>query len=221
MRILLSAKLANTSAGHVDHALAYAVGLRELGHEVHVVDYAGRGRCVDAAGRPVPFEAWHGRQHFESIMRRYGLWPAACLVSQHRETHGLAWCDLVRLARQADLLLVRSGKVWKLDEVFEAPRCRVFLDGNPGQTQADFVNAEAGREPLERFEHCCTVGLNIGTATCLAPDAGRTWHRLPRPMVLSMWPRCVGQPARYTTISTWKGRATVGQRMRGHVERGH
>lgn len=209
MRILLSAKLASASVGHVDHALAYAVGLRELGHEVHVVDYAGRGRCVDAAGRQVEFREWRGRQHFEAVMRRYGLWQTSCLVSQHRATHGMTWSDLVRVARQADLLLVRSGKIWNLDELFEAPRCRVFLDGNPGQTQSDFANNEAGREPLERFDHCFTVGLNVGTESCLAPDTGRAWHRLPRPMVMSMWPRCNQRPGRYTTISTWKGRATV------------
>lgn len=208
MRIVCTAKLANTTVGHVDHAMAYAVGLQRLGHEVVVMDHVGRARCTDGSGRPVDFDAWSGRAHFEAINRRYGLWPRSCLIGWDRRTHGLRWEAATRFAASADLLIVRSGKIHKLPEIFEAPRRRAFLDGNPGQTQADHAAGSPDAEPLERFDLHFTLGLNLGEADCPIPTCGFDWHRLPRPVDFALWPRSRHDDGPFTTVSTWKGRAT-------------
>ena len=209
MRILVTAKIAGTTVGHIDHALAYAVALKTAGHDVTLVDYAGRGRCIDAQGRRVPFAHWSGRAHFEAVAREYGLWPQAALTGWTRETHGMPFERLQAKATGADLLIARSGKIHKLPEIFEAPQRRAFFDGNPGMTQTMFARGDADAEPLDRYEFLFTLGHNIGTPASPIPTCGRRWHALPRPIVLSMYPPQIHDAdAPFTTISSWRGRGS-------------
>ena len=75
MKIICTAKLANTSVGHIDHAMAYPLGFQRLGHEVYLMEQVGKGRCLDWNNQAVPFEQWSGRKHFEEIAKFYGFWP--------------------------------------------------------------------------------------------------------------------------------------------------
>lgn len=210
MRIICTGKIANTTVGHIDHALAYAAGWQRLGHEVYLIEQVGRGRCIDARGAPVSFSEWDGRAHFEAVARGYGLWPRCCLIyKQGQATHGMSFAQARDVARRSDLLVARSGQIHKLPEIFEPPRRRAFFDGNPGSTQILFHERAAGHDPLDRYEYLFTLGFNIGTPRCSIPTDGLHWRPMPRPVPLSMWPakfdpRC----QRFTTISTWKGRAT-------------
>ncbi len=208
MRILCTAKIAGTTPGHIDHALAYAVGFKSLGHEVLLMDHVGRGRCVDASGQPLPFAAWPGRAHFEAVARAYGLWPQCCLVSWKKEALGLTYAQAAHWAKGADLLIARSGNMHKLPDIFYAPACRALFDGNPGSTQTMYAQQHPDAEPLHRYEHRFTLGLNIGTTASPIPCSGLSWHTLPRPVVLPLWPPSAHSHGRFTTISTWKGRAT-------------
>lgn len=211
MRVICSAKIANTTVGHIDHALAYAAGWQRLGHEVYLFEQVGRGRCTGADGRPVAFSDWDGRAHFEAVARFYGLWPRCCLIYRQGEaTHGMAFAEAAEVARRTDLLVARSGQIHKVAAIFEPPRRRAFFDGNPGSTQILFHQRAVGHEPLDRYEFLFTLGLNIGSPSCPVPTDGLHWRPLPRPVLMAMWP-AVFDPRcrRFTTISTWKGRGTV------------
>lgn len=211
MRIIVSARIANTTVGHIDHAMAYAAGLKRLGHEVWLVEQVGSGRTVDRGGRRVPFGAWDARQHFEEVARNYGLWPRASLIFKRGEaTHGMAYKDILKVADSADLLITRSGRIDKLGELFERPAARAFIDGNPGSTQVGFERGDEEFRSLDRYEHLFTMGLNVGQPENPLPTGTRRWHPILRPVVLPMWPATPPAPDRpFTTISTWRGRATV------------
>ena len=208
MRIICTAKIANTSVGHIDHALAYAAGWQRLGHEVYVMEQVGRGRCTNGDGHQVPFSEWDGRAHFEKVTRAYGLWPQCCLIYKQGEaTHGMPYSDAVSIAKKSDLLITRSGQIHKVPEIFEAPRNRAFFDGNPGSTQIQFHQQEEVCDPLDRYEFLFTLGMNIGTPRCPIPTDGLHWRPMPRPVIMPMWnanqePLC----KQFTTVSTWKGR---------------
>jgi hypothetical protein len=98
--------------------------------------------------------------------------------------------------------------MYKVSEIFRAPARRAFLDGNPGHTQMPFHKDDPEREPLDEFEWRFTVGYNVGTANSPIPCSGLSWHRLPRPVHLPMWPVRARGNGRFTTISTWTGRGT-------------
>ncbi len=211
MRIICTAKIANTTVGHIDHALAYAAGWQRLGHDVVLMEQVGRGRCVDADGAPVPFAQWDGRAHFEAVARSYGLWPRCCLIYKGGEaTHGMSFAEATAFARHTDLLIARSGQIHKLPEIFEPPRRRAYFDGNPGSTQVLFNQRAEGHDPLDRYEFLFTLGLNLGSAGCSVPTDGLKWRPLVRPVLLGDWPPAMDPHCRrFTTISTWKGRGRV------------
>ena len=210
MTIIVTAKIANTTVGHIDHAMAYASGFQQLGHEVYLIEQVGSNRCTNARNQRIPFDQWDGKEHFEAVARSYNIWPRCCLIYKQGEaTHGLAFTDAVNIAKRADLLITRSGQIHKVPEIFDAPKCRAYFDGNPGNTQ--FFAHQQGREyeALDRYEHLFTLGLNIGTDTCPIPTGTRQWHRQVRPVVLNDWPSASHpQSPRFTTISSWKGRGT-------------
>ena len=210
MLIICTGKIANATAGHIDSIMAYPVGLKRLGHEVYVMEHVGRGRCTDSDNQPVPFDQWNGRQHFEAVMKEYGMWPRCCLIYRNGEaTHGMPYTEAVNVAKRCDLLLTRSGEIHKAQDIFSNPRCRLYIDGNPGNTQV-FLQQRGGEyEALNHYEHLFTLGLNIGTDACRLPTGSRHWHPILRPVVLPLWPTCHDDAnQRFTTISSWKGRTT-------------
>ena len=210
MVIICTAKIANTTVGHIDHAMAYAVGFQNLGHKVYVMDYVGSGRCVDGAHQKVPFEQWHGRLHFEKIMKSYGLWPRCCLIYKQGEAaYGMSFKEASRVAKKCDLLITRSGQIHRVPEIFEPPQFRAYFDGNPGMTQYSNHDQGGQFDALDRYEFLFTLGFNIGREDCSIPTDGHRWHPMPRPVILPMWPMGFDHGSkRFTTISTWKGRAT-------------
>ncbi|MDH3663637.1 MAG: hypothetical protein OEU92_27095, partial [Alphaproteobacteria bacterium] len=160
-------------------------------------------------------------RHFEAVAKTYGVWPRAALIYKRGEaSHGMAYREALRVAESADLLITRSGRIDKLAELFERPAKRVFIDGNPGATQVGFACGDEAFRMLDRYQHLFTMGLNIGRADNRLPTGGRQWHPIHRPIVLSHWPT---QPAagggRFTTISTWRGRATFDWRGQASGEK--
>lgn len=80
MTIICTAKIANTSVGHIDHAMSYVSGFQRLGHEVYLMEQVGPNRCVDSNQQKVPFEKWSGVRQFEAVAKTYGVWPRCCLI---------------------------------------------------------------------------------------------------------------------------------------------
>lgn len=210
LKIICTGKIANTTVGHIDHAMAYAAGFQQLGHEVYLMEQVGPGRCTSSSGHRVPFQKWEGRLHFEAVAKSYGIWPRCCLIYKQGEaTHGMPFAEAVKVAKQCDLLITRSGRINKAREIFENAKCRAFFDGNPGNTQVLFHKKEGDFEALDRYQHLFTLGLNIGTSRCDIPTGGHRWFPALRPVVLPMWcARSNPDSKRFTTISTWKGRTT-------------
>ena len=210
LTVICTGKIANTTVGHVDHAMSYPAGLQRLGHEVYVMDHVGSNRCAGPDNEPVPFDQWTGRQHFREVARAYGVWPRCCLIYKHGEaTDGMSFAQAVNVAKRCDVLITRSGEISKAPEIFDQVKRRVYLDGNPGQTQVLLQERGEAHEALNRYDHLFTLGLNIGAHGSPLPTGGRRWHPTVRPVLLPMWPmRPVLEGGRFTTISTWRGRAT-------------
>jgi len=210
MLIICTGKIANATAGHIDSIMAYPAGLQRLGHEVYVMEHVGRGRCTNSADQRVPFDQWDGRWHFEAVMKGYGIWPRCCLIYRNGEaTHGMPYAEAVNVAKRCDLLMTRSGEIHKAHDIFSHPKCRLYIDGNPGNTQVFLQQRGDEYEALDHYEHLFTLGLNIGTDACPIPTGNRHWHPILRPVVLPMWPASLDHAGtRFTTISSWKGRTT-------------
>ncbi len=216
MTIICTGKIANTTVGHIDHAMSYVSGFQHLGHEVYLMEHVGANRCTDARGQKVPFELWEGQRHFEAVAKAYGVWPRACLIYKGgKATFGMPFSEAVKVAKRCDLLMTRSGQIHKAPEIFNHARRRAYFDGNPGNTQVMLEKEGGAYEALDQYHDLFTLGLNIGAASCGIPTGNRRWRPLVRPVFLPMWPVRSDPASRgFTTISTWKGRALL--EWKGH-----
>ena len=178
--------------------LQYVLGLKRLGHEVLVVE-------------PVPELAGKTISYFEDVVRRFDLEDAAALVVRGtRETLGLSYAKIAKLARRADVLLNLSGML--SDPVLtEQIPARVYLDLDPAFNQL-WHEAERIDVGFDGHTHFVTVGLTLGEPECGAPTCGFEWLTTLQPVVLEQWPPAgrIDHHA-FTTVGNWRGYGSIEQ----------
>jgi hypothetical protein len=191
---LVAGALANKpqSGGEAWVRLSWALGLRRLGWNVHLVE---RLAAEDAVGL----------RFFEEVVADFGLKGDASLLGPDGAAlHGRDEQELVALAAEADLLFNLSGHLGP-GPLFEAPRRRVYVDLDPGFTQA--WHADPGVEFSVAGHHSyLTVGQNIGRPGCPVPTAGIEWIPTLPPVLLDEWPLAAAprEPLAFTTVATWR-----------------
>lgn len=201
-RILVSGAIANKplSGGEAWVRLSWLRGLRQLGHEVCLVEQIERAD-------PVNLET------FRTAVAALAPDCPIALLSEDGPGEGLTLEEVVAWARGADLLVNISGHL-AIEAVKEGPRHRAFVDVDPGFTQ---IWAEEGTDArLDGHDTYFTVGENLGRPECSIPTAGREWLPLPPPVTLADWPVVpVPAAAGFTTVATW--RSPLGTLAHGDV----
>jgi hypothetical protein len=183
--------------------LSWLLGLQRLGFDVYFVEELSAERCVDESGREIDFAASVNRGYFEKVVQAFGLEGKASLLCGD-EAIGLDPKELQELFVDAELLVNISGHL-RRDEFLAAPRERVYVDLDPGFTQAWHADREIPFA-IDAHDHYVTVGLNVGKPTCSIPDCGLRWISTLPPVVLGEWPPQAppGRPLRFTTVATWR-----------------
>jgi hypothetical protein len=199
LKILLSGMLARQphQGGASWAVLQYLFGLRELGHEVVLVE-------------PVAEGALAPESEVGAYFRSLALGESAALLGEDsRRTLGLPFARLVEFAAGADLLLNISGTL-RAQELIEPIAVRAFVDLDPGFNQVWHVQGEAmGFELHNRF---VTVGSCVGGPGCAVPTCEREWTTTLPPVALSHWRPASGEaPSReaFTTVGHWRSYGSV------------
>lgn len=200
---LVAAALANKpgNAGAAWTRLSWALGLRRLGFDVHLVEQISTETCADARGHRTSFEASVNRRWVEEVAGAFDL-PVSVLCDGE-PTLGLTGGDLEELAAEARLLVNVSGHL-DIPLLRDRPDRKIYLDLDPGYTQF----WEAGGQPgarLEGHDVYATVGLRIGTPGCAIPTLGLRWRPVYQPVVLAEWPERPIRPGAFTTVGSWRG----------------
>jgi hypothetical protein len=204
---IVSGALANkpTNGGEAWVRLSWALGLRRLGFDVCFVEQLASADCVDGEGGPVAFSSSANRAFFEAVVENFGLdGQAGLLCDGGRESSGLGLAEIRERAAEADLLVNVSGHL-TIGEIVNGPRTRLYLDLDPGFTQAWHADAGLGFEIAEH-DHYATVGLNVGKSGCAIPDCGIRWIPTLPPVLLDQWPATPVPPGppRFTTVASWR-----------------
>jgi hypothetical protein len=203
--IVVSGALANKplSGGEAWVRMSWVRGLRRLGFDVCLVEQIDGSVCVDAAGRPAPFEESVNRETFDAAVEALAPdCPVALVCDGGRASVGLELAELVDLAAEAELLVNISGHL-DIEAVKAAPRRRAFVDLDPGFTQ--IWAAGGGEARLAGHDAYFTVGENIGRPGCKIPTNGIEWLPLPPPVTLQDWPLApLDCEDRFTTVATWR-----------------
>ena len=171
--------------------LSWALGLAELGFDVHFVEEL-------APGAPAEAETW-----FAEVMGDVGLTGRATLLREDGTTAtGASMQDLIDLAEDTELLVNISGHLTR-DEIVKRAATTVFVDLDPGYTQLWHAD---GTAPLRDHDHWFTVGTLVGTSACSLPTGGLQWRPTLQPVVLDQWPVQAPLHAdRFTTVASWRG----------------
>jgi len=204
--VLVSGAVANKprNGGNAWTRLNWALGLRKLGFDVHLVEQLYSAACVNHQGAPTPFEESSGLAYFREVTEQFGLARSSSLICPESEqTHGLGWAELLDLADSAELLINIGGHL-TIEPLRQRVRRSVYLDDDPGYTQFWAAQGQiAGRLPGHSAYY--TYGGNIGQADCEIPNVGIDWRPLRPPVVLELWPYRGGTFDRFTTVASWRG----------------
>jgi len=148
LRILLSGRMAGVpgQGGATWAILQYALGFRQLGHQVALVE-------------PVDSTTPEVVAYFRRVVDEFGL-DAALLVAGTRETVGSSYEQVLEAAQAADVLVNVSG-ILREEALLKAP-VRVYLDLDPAFNQLWYEDGiEVG---LDGHTHFVTVGQALGQA---------------------------------------------------------
>jgi hypothetical protein len=194
------------SGGEAWVRLSWVLGLRQLGWDVWFVERLPSG---DPAGR----------RFFEQVVGEFGLRERATLLGEGGESlFGIGEAELGGIAAEAEVLFDVSGHLGQ-GPIFEAPRTRVYVDLDPGFTQAWHADPAIGFS-VAGYDRYLTVGQNIGKPGCSVPTGEIEWVPTLPPVLLDQWdpaPRPSG-PLRFTTVATWRspyGGLVIGGREMG------
>jgi len=184
--------------------LQYVLGLRRLGHDVHLIE------PLPALARRAqgPLATSVNAAYFRRVADDFGLSGNATLLrSDTRETVGTPYEELVRIAARADILINISGMLTEPD--LTGPiRTRVYLDLDPAFVQVWHTQGVDMR--FGGHTHFVTIGQAIGRPDCAVPTCGLNWIPTHQPIVVGRWPvagRIVHDA--FTTVGNWRGYGSV------------
>jgi len=211
LRILLAGMVAGDprQGGASWAVLQYVAGLRELGHEVVLVEPVAPGAL--APGGEVA-------RYFGSLPLLEGR--AALLGRGGEETVGMPYAELLAFARGADLLLNISGMM-RDERLLEAVPARAFLDLDPGFNQVwEATGADMG---FGLHTHFATVGVRVGAEDCPIPTLDRNWIATLPPVALAHWPLADGPPSRdaFTSVGHWRSYGSIEHEGVHYGQRAH
>jgi len=197
-------------AGHAWHHLHYAAGLSRLGHDVWFMEESDDfPSCYDPVSDTVGVDPRYGLAFADEAFRIIGLGERWAYHDAHSGTwFGPAGRVAVEVCKSADIVLNLSGANTIRDWLASVPT-RVFIDTDPGFTQAGHLRDEATRERTARHTAFFTFAENVNTTAALPID-GFSWMPTRQPIVLDLWPFAEApKSGAFTTVMLWDSYRTV------------
>ena len=208
---IVSSVIANKplNGGNAWVVLSWALGLKRLGLNVHVVEQIQREHCINAVGERTSFETSVNLAYFRHVAGQFGL-AATLVLEPDKQTCGTCYEELRELVNRTDVLVNITGHL--TGELFTRDiKRRVYLDLDPGFTQYWQVQG-CDEARLAGHDFYFTIGENIGAPDCTIPQGDIPWHVTRQPIVLDEWGISAQSDvtsqtdvARFTTIATWRG----------------
>ncbi|MFL5328624.1 MAG: glycosyltransferase [Gemmataceae bacterium] len=207
LKIILAGMVAGDphQGGATWAVLQYLLGLRRLGHDVHLIEPVATSSLKPTN---IPLSQTINAEYFRHVADEFDLHRAMTLLQGNTcNTIGQSYRDLIRTTQSADVLINISGMLTD-PELIGPIKTRIYLDLDPA-----FIQLWHTQNVDMRFEghtHFATVGLAIGTNHCPVPTCDHNWITTLPPVVLDRWPRAnqVNIDA-FTTIGNWRGYGSI------------
>lgn len=190
MRIIVSGLIGQypNVGGTVWDYLQYAVGFRDLGHEVWYLEDTGSW-CYNPITEEHSADCSLNVAYVEKMVHAFGL-GEHWLYRNEADGRWYGARDeqaAEQILREADVLVNVAGSAWLRDSTAAIPH-KLYMDGDPMFTHIKL--SRASQKNLDRFNFHTdffTFGLNIGQPDCLAPVLGYDWKTTVQPVALDLW----------------------------------
>lgn len=192
--------------GHAWADLQYLLGLRNLGHDVFYLEECGLESWVyNWETDELTTELEYPTNYVKKCLNSLGF-ENQWIYRAGEQSIGMALDEFQDVCAQADLMIIRGATLSLWRDEYTLPKCRIFIDSDPGFTQVKVVNGDTNLvNTLEHCEHLFTVGLNLGTESCLVPTLGKHWIQTVQPVVLPHWPFKGEESATYfSSVMQWR-----------------
>lgn len=197
LRIVVAGTFSDVAgqAGASWSVMQYVQGLRDLGHDVWLLEQVGSLNGLT-------------RRRFRRACAEFGLAGSAGLIGADPHlSAGLPPRDIASLCGSADLLINLSG-VLRRPDLLDRFRTRVYLDLDPAFNQL-WHHSGIDRGFGEHTHHF-TVGLGLGDRPSRVPTCGYRWQPTLPPVVLKSWPEYSRAPAGpITTVGNWRSYGSI------------
>ena len=191
--------------GGIFPTLQYALGLKQLGHEVWFFeDSEDFPCCYDPSRWVTDVDPTYGLRYAEDVLGKAGLGDRWTYYDAHTDQWlGPCASDALSICESADLVIAASGRLrpWTM----QVPH-RAYVDKDPLFAQVRHIQDAERRAVTAQYTSLFTYGMNIGEGGSQVPEDGFTWHGLSQPIVLDQWPATLPgsvEPGRFTTIMQW------------------
>ncbi|MEI6339889.1 MAG: hypothetical protein WCQ57_15125 [Verrucomicrobiota bacterium] len=197
------ARCPRSFAGHHCSLMNWALGFRELGWDVWIVEHVD---VHELEPPETPGQASPQEEFWKKSVQEFGFEDRECLIVNGQSPQWEAFRDF---AADADLFLNYSGQFKRLDLLGEKTR-KAYLDVDPGFTQL-WVEVCGSDMNFEGHDVFLTVGTTMNHPSTLVPKVGRTWIPTRLPVVAEYWRQRLGPAseippqAPWTTIAHWYG----------------
>jgi len=190
-----------SAAGNTWNSLNWALGFRELGWDVWIVEAVKSTGCIDGNWKPTPFEQSANLAYWREITAKFDLTARATLLVDGAAPNLAEFRDF---AAEADLFLNLSGH-FQSDAV-EFPRAvKIYQDGDPAFTQV-WVESYGVDMHFAAHDRFITAGLRLGQPGVFSPTCGIEWLPTFPPVVLKYWPGEFHETFdRFTSVAHWEG----------------
>jgi hypothetical protein len=207
--------------GNLSWALQYLTGLKDLGHDVYVVEkYVHADSCYDPVQQVMTDDCRYGVSVVGELLKRFGLGDHWCFVGAGEVYHGLSKTKIEEVFRRADLFIENgSHGVWN-EELALSKAKRIYIDVDPAFTQINLFHKQRRGDVIPAFDHYFTNGWNVGKPDNVIPTCGIDWKYIFNPVNTRLF-RTTTPPedASYSTIMNWK--SYVEQAKYNGIEYGH
>lgn len=188
------------------HHAQYALGLRELGHDVWFFeDSEDYPCCYDPNRHETSTDATFGLGFTERAFGRLGMSERWAYFDAHQDRwHGPAADRRNEVFTTADVLINISGVNPVRSWLRDVPR-RVYIDTDPVFEQVLQLSRPERRRRADAHNRFFTFGECVAAGTSEAPDDGRPWLATRQPIVRSLWPVRPPDPsAPFTSVMQWE-----------------
>lgn len=207
MRVLVLGYIVRGAlGGHAWQHLQYAIGLRQLGHDVYFLeDSADFESCYDPRTHEMTRDPSFGLGFARDVFDHVGMPERWAYYDAHTGTwHGPAAEDVDELCRTAEVCLNVSGVNPLRDWMLQIP-VRALIDTDPAFTQVRNCLDPSTLQSAQRHNVFFSFAENIGSPECGIPPDGLAWQPTRQPIVVEAWPATPGRlDANFSTMMQWE-----------------